>query len=460
MDLQQIARDIPDYPVFLTMDEVNASTHQLHAEYPDLTELRVVGETRRGDPIELLTIKGGEHQAFVFGGPHPNEPIGTMMTEYLTRRLCQDESLRGELGYTWHFIKSIDSDGMRLNEGWFKGPFTPTNYARHFFRPAMFDQVEWTFPIEYKTLKFDQPLPETKTLMRVIDEVKPDLLYSLHNAGFGGVYYYVSEPCQPLYDTFHTIPEWYNLALDLGEPEVPFAPQFAPAVYGIIEIQEFYDYLEKNGTPDPAAAIQSGTSSAAYSSKYGTFYLVVEMPYFDDPRVNSQQQSDMLRRDAILQGLDIMDEFDDWTAAQMDDVRADLRLETPISRAVNAFLVSGKSYRAAERQWVASSEDTNRPATEAEVFSNLLSKLFYRLLTHGMFARMLGDEIAAGNSSKAIAAAYDAARERLETSGAQLESRLNYRALPIRSLVGVQACAGLATAQYLATRKQSKIVEV
>ncbi|MBK8027529.1 MAG: hypothetical protein IPK19_40650 [Chloroflexi bacterium] len=137
MDLQQIARDIPDYSVFLTVDEMYASTHKLHAEYPDLTELRVVGTTRRGDPIELLTIKGGERQAFVFGGPHPNEPIGCMTIEYLTRRLCEDEALRSELGYTWHFIKSIDSDGMRLNEGWFKGPFTPTHYAQHFFaRPC------------------------------------------------------------------------------------------------------------------------------------------------------------------------------------------------------------------------------------------------------------------------------------------------------------------------------------
>jgi hypothetical protein len=454
MNLQQIARDVPDYPVFLTIDELTASTHQLHADYPGLTELRTVGETRRGDPIELLTIEGGERQAFIFGGPHPNEPIGTMTLEYLTRRLCEDETLRGELGYTWHFIKSIDADGMRLNEGWFKGPFTPTNYARHYFRPAMFDQVEWTFPIEYKTLKFDQPLPETKTLMRVIDEVRPTLLYSLHNAGFGGVYYYVSDPCEPLYNTFHTIPEWFNLALDLGEPEVPYADLFAPAIYRIVAIQAAYDYLERNGAPDPAAVIQSGTSSADYAAKYGTFFLVVEMPYFDDPRVNSQQATDMPRREAILQGLDLQDEFDDWTTAQMDAVRADLRLETPITRAVNAFLSFGKAYRAAERQWAASAEETNRPATEAEVFSNLLGKPFYRLLAHGMFARMLGDEIAAGSSSKAIAAAYSAARERLEASGAQLEAKLNYRALPIRSLVGVQTCAGLATAEYLAVKKR------
>ena len=150
MNLQEIARDIPDYDAFLTVDELNASSHKLAEEFPDLVNLQVVGETRQGDPIELLTIGQGPQQAFVFGGPHPNEPIGTMTVEYLTRRLCQDETLRREMDYTWHFIKCIDSDGMRLNEGWFKGPFTPSNYARHFFRPAPFDQVEWTFPVQYK----------------------------------------------------------------------------------------------------------------------------------------------------------------------------------------------------------------------------------------------------------------------------------------------------------------------
>jgi hypothetical protein len=44
-----------------------------------------------------------------------------------------------------------------------------------------------------------------------------------------------------------------------------------------------------------------------------------------------------------------------------------------------------------------------------------------------------------------------AARQRLDEQGAALEAALRYRALPIRSLVGVQLCAGLATAQYLRT---------
>ena len=158
MDLQQIAADVPDYQAFLTVDELTASSHRLKQQYPDLVSISEVGKTRNGDPIELLTIAGGDANAFIFGGPHPNEPIGCMTIEYLSQRLCEDDALRDELGYTWHFIKTIDADGMRLNEGWFKGPFSPTNYARNFYRPARHEQVEWTFPIEYKSLNFNDPL--------------------------------------------------------------------------------------------------------------------------------------------------------------------------------------------------------------------------------------------------------------------------------------------------------------
>jgi hypothetical protein len=450
LDLHQIAAGVPHYQTFLTVDELNASTHRLVAEFPGLTRLKVVGQTRQGDPIELLTVAGGPLQAFVFGAPHPNEPIGTMTIEYLSRRLCEDEALRRELGYTWHFIKAIDADGMRLNEGWFKGPFTVTNYARHFFRPAPFDQVEWTFPVEYKALSFDRPLPETQALMRVIDEVKPQFLYSLHNSGFGGVYYYVTRDCPPLYELFHQIPAWYDLPLHLGEPEMSSAVTFAPAIFRMLTVEETYDHLEKNGVPDPAAVLQSGASSDGYAQRYGTLTLVVEMPYFDDPRVNDQSVTNMIRRDIILQKLQAADEFDAWIDGQLDSVRADLHLNTPIRRAVETFLSTGKQWREADRQWAQTAEETNRPATQAELFSNLLEARFYSILVLGMFVRMMDGEVVHANPSPAIHAARNAARARLEERGAALERDLNYRVLPIRSLVDVQVCAGLATAQFVA----------
>ncbi len=449
MDLQSIAADIPDYQAFLKVDELNASSHRLRERFPDLVSIKEVGRTRAGDPIELISISGGEQNAFVFGGPHPNEPIGCMTIEYLSQRLCEDDALRRELDFSWHFIKSIDADGMRLNEGWFDGPFTPSNYARHFYRPARREQVEWTFPIEYKSLSFDDPLPETRALMRVIDETQPKLLYSLHNAGFGGVYYYVSGECPPLYETFHQIPEWFGLALDLGEPEMSFAAPYAPAIYRMLSSTDMYDHLERNGIADPAAAMGFMASSAQYAERYGSFFLIVEMPYFEEPRVNDQSPSTTLRRDAILQALDMATEHDAWIREQYAPVESVLRLDTPVRRALEDFLAMSAGFREADRQWVMNDESTNRPATQAELFSNLYTSRFYRLLNVGLLARMLANEIAEGNDHSQIHAASQAAAERLTADGGRLEAELDYHAIPIRSLVGVQCCAGLATAAYL-----------
>ena len=449
MDLRKIAADIPDYQAFLKVDELNASSHRLRERFPDLVSIKEVGRTRAGDPVELLSISGGEQNAFVFGGPHPNEPIGCMTIEYLSQQLCEDDALRRELDFSWHFIKSIDADGMRLNEGWFDGPFTPTNYARHFYRPARREQVEWTFPIEYKSLSFDDPLPETRALMRVIDETQPKLLYSLHNAGFGGVYYYISGECPPLYETFHQIPEWFGLALDLGEPEMSFAAPYAPAIYRMLSSADMYDHLERNGIADPAAAMGFMASSAQYAERYGSFFLIVEMPYFEEPRVNDLSLSTTLRRDAILQALDMATEHDAWIREQYAPVESALRLDSPVRRALEDFLAMSAGFREADRQWVMNDDSTNRPATQAELFSNLYTSRFYRLLNVGLLARLLADEIASGNDHRQIQAASQAATERLNADGGSLEAELDYRAIPIRSLVGVQCCAGLATAAYL-----------
>lgn len=449
MDLRSIAADIPDYQDFLTVDELTALSHRLRKRYPELVSIREVGSTRNGDPIELLTIAGGEDSAFIFGGPHPNEPIGCMTIEYLSKRLCEDEQLRAELGYTWHFIKSIDADGMRLNEGWFKGPFTPSNYARHFYRPARQEQVEWTFPINYKGLRFDDPLPETRALMQVIDETKPKLLYSLHNAGFGGVYYYVSDPCPALYEAFHQIPEWFDLALDLGEPELSFAEPYAPAIYRMLTSNDMYDHLERHGVADPGAVIGFKASSAQYAERYGSFFLIVEMPYFDEPRVNDQSLTATIRRDAILSAMDIAVEHDDWIRGLHSTVENDLRLDSPVRRALEDFLIMSAGFREADREWVMAADETKRPASQAELFSNLYTSRFYKLLNTGLLARMLRAEIESGNANAAIQSASDAAEARLAADGEALESALNYRAIPIRSLVGVQCCAGLATAAYL-----------
>ena len=139
----ELLQNVPDYKEFLTVNELDASSRRLAVQYPDVVSLFEIGKTRAGHPLLCLKIGSGSKNALMFGCPHPNEPIGTMMLEYFSENLAKSKALRDELDYTWYIVKAWDADGLRLNENWLKGPYTLYNYSRNFFRPAGFQQVDW-----------------------------------------------------------------------------------------------------------------------------------------------------------------------------------------------------------------------------------------------------------------------------------------------------------------------------
>ncbi|GAJ97373.1 M14 family zinc carboxypeptidase [Geomicrobium sp. JCM 19055] len=245
MNIEEIINKVPNYESFLTVEEMDASTRSLQENYPDIVSVKLVGHSRKGHPIECITIGTGELQALCFALPHPNEPIGAMTMEFLTKELAENESLRDSLNFTWHIIKCIDPDGTRLNEGWFKGPFDIFTYSRNFYRPGGHEQVEWTFPISYKTLDFNSPIPETKALMNLIEEIQPDFMYSLHNAGFGGAYWYITHDLPELYEDLRNSALKQEVPLNLGEPEAPFIKEFSPAVFKMMSAIDEYEHTLK-----------------------------------------------------------------------------------------------------------------------------------------------------------------------------------------------------------------------
>ena len=173
IDMESILRRVPDYQEFFTVNEMNERSFALAKEHPEAVTLFEAGRSKLGQPIYCLKIGEGSKNALLYGTPHPNEPIGSMMLDAFTRILAEDPALRAALDYTWYIIKSSDVDGMAKNEGWFKGPFTISQYQHNFFRPAFDQQVEWSFPIDYKQYHFNAPTPETQCIMRLIDEVRP-----------------------------------------------------------------------------------------------------------------------------------------------------------------------------------------------------------------------------------------------------------------------------------------------
>ena len=448
MDIQKHMASLPEMKRFLTVDELNADFVRIAGEHPQIARLERVGSSSLGEPISMLSLGTGERQLLLFACPHPNEPIGAMMIHHLARSLCDDDALRDGMGYTWNLIPCVDPDGTRLNEGWFTGPFTVRNYARHFYRPAPHQQVEWTFPNFYKTNYFDRSIPESEMLMRVIDRLQPALMGSLHNAGFGGVYYYLSRDEPDLYPTLHELPQWEGLPLRLGEPEVPYAVQFAPAIFKFMTAADNYDYMAANNAD--MATYSHGGSSAEYAAPYGTLTLITEMAYYDDPRVNDQTVSDVNRRQAILAGLDLSDEGYRAFNEHLEAVREDLRTGSAFESAVSAFITLQRESKAAERHWAETDPATDRLATIAELFSSNQEVRFYRLLMLGMLVRMLEGETVVGNGTPAIRRHLGEARATFEQWARELETDLSVRVVPIRKLVAVQLGAVLAAARYLA----------
>ncbi|MGB3328802.1 MAG: M14 family zinc carboxypeptidase [Thermomicrobiales bacterium] len=447
IDIRAYMAAVPEIDRFLSVDELHAEMDRVASDYPDLASVKRVGSSTLGEPIRILSIGSGSRNIVLVGCPHPNEPIGAMMLHHLARTLCEDAALRDALDFTWHMIPAIDVDGTRLNEGWFAGPFTPKNYARHFYRPAPDNQVEWTFPNSYKTNYFDRTMPETEALMRIIDDVRPELIVSLHNAGFGGVYYYLGRELPAVYPTLTELPGWEDLPLSLGEPEVPFAKTFAPAIFSMISTEDTVDYLEENGVDISEASY--GGSSASYAAKYGSLCLVTEMAYYDDPRVNDQTVTDVNRRQAILESLDRADEITRFVSRQLEAVTDDLKAMSPFRTAVTAFNKDAIKNAGAERSWAEKDPDTDRPATVAELFSSRQESRFYRLLQVGMLVRMLEGELAIGNGTPRIRKHLAESLEAFTTWADALEADLDYRVVPIRKLVAIHLGSTLAVASAL-----------
>lgn len=448
LDWNQIETRIPDYQVFWTVDELRKRSDKLVAQYPGIVDETIIGYSRGGEPIYCLKIGQGRKRAIWFGCPHPNEPIGTLTIDFWAETLAQDDTLRKQLDCTFFLVKCIDPDGTRLNEGWFKGPFDFYKYARNFYRPAGKDQVEWTFPIHYKTLHFDSPLPETQALMKLIDTAQPHFLYALHNAGFGGAYFYLNRPMPSLYPDLHKAILDLGIPLSQGEPEVPWAKTYAKAIYELTRSTDGYDYYAQYVSGDPAKMLLAGASSAEYAAKYNTLALVSELPYFYHSAIDDTSHTDMLRSEALSRSLEIQKGMYNFIAPRFEEVKH--CANSPFASALHDYVSKTPQRLQAQAAWIEGQKKNDRPATTAEVFDNLVVNRFYGMLQYGMLVRLClwcagESSLDQGNYQKLAEEVDDA----LKKIADQLEKEHPYKVIPIRKLVSAQLASGLYTLEQL-----------
>jgi len=436
MDVAQVLAEIPSYSEFPTVGELSASSRELARRFPKLVTLQTIGTSLEGRPIEMLTIAGGPRKALLLGTPHPNEPVGTLTLEFLSRRLCEDDALRREIDTTFLIIKCADPDGTILNEGWFKPPFSPLNYALNFYRPPHREQIEWSFPVHYKTLHFTESCPETRAVMEVIDHERPTFLYSLHNAGLCGVYFYLSGALPGLFPRLRRVVTSQELAVHVGEPEQPYVKRLDEGVYQLFGVQEIYDFLERNLDEDPARSIEAGTSTDDYlRAQTGGYTLVCEVPYYYDPALNDGSPAGVSRREAMLQGVFRVDSI-------FHDVREYFGVvgggapRDRIYRSLDDYTRKTPKRLAALKREVEAPQYA-REATKAEAYDATVGRVFYHMLYLGEVYRL-----AVARGSEEVARIV---RRRLEDICEQIDGQGTLRTLPLRQIVAVQVGAGLHT---------------
>jgi hypothetical protein len=452
MELQEILNQIPDYKEFMTIAELDGSSKKLAQSF-DHVELKEIGKSRGGRKIYCLKIGDGKENALLFAFPHPNEPIGSMSLEFLANFLAKNPEFTKKTGHTWYLIKAIDIDGAILNEGWFKGDFNPLKYAKNYYRPAPFEQVEWSFPINYKKLKFETPPPETQALMQLIQKLKPKFMYSLHNSGFGGVYFYVSRGIGNLFDNLVNFVNREHLPLHLGEPEAPYIKKLHDGIFQMLGVQKQYDYVEAKGIENPQEFITSGTSSYDYLKRIASeesFTLVCEMPYFYQNSIEDTTLTEFERRDLRMQSLEYKKNISMHAKKIFRHIKKLCDKSSRMYTAVEGYIRITRPSLELEIMVTKTSSMYEGKATVSQAFDLNVSSRYYILLTISMIVRLCEEAISIHPEKEIeIRKIKNDLEKWIEQKIKVLLSDTKFEVIPIQKLVRVQIGSAFITLKNL-----------
>ncbi|MFF7599520.1 M14 family zinc carboxypeptidase [Streptomyces mirabilis] len=288
-----------------TLGELLRRARATVAARPGALRLRAVGTSRAGRPLWLLSAGHGPRHILTVAGAHANEPVGGVTSLSLAERFAREPALLQESGCTWNFLLCLDPDGASLAGRWLTGlpgegraaaEASPTlrGYYRRFYRPAFAAQPE--FP---PVVSDPRPvMPESEALVRLIDELRPVVQFSLHGVEVGGSFLQLTRAVPGAAAAYRRI------AADLGIPleHRPFDGMgWLAESPGVLVLPDSSPTEER----DP-----SGFTSQAtwlYAMRHGTVSAVVEAPFWSvsgvsDPRPVAEPRREVAEASEILLG--------------------------------------------------------------------------------------------------------------------------------------------------------------
>ncbi len=435
---ERVLTSLPDWTRIYTVSEQAERTKAAREKYPGSLRVEEIGRSRAGRPLEVLTVGSGRMTVLLLGFPHPDEGVGALMADHvLNAALARPELLRA-FDARLVVVKCWDIDGAALNEGWFAGESSFEAQAKTHFRPPPAMQMEWTFPVEYKAHKWDAVPPETEAVRRLIDRERPHFMLGLHNAAFNDPYFYLSREAPEAYKALTRAVEGERMAMSERSPDVPFEVAFAPGIFKMYGLREYYDYAEKY-TPERLVHLKRGACSDEYlaATVPHSFSFNAEVPRAIDRRIRDKTATDRELRQVMM--------------ARTFQQRAEMkRLDDEMSPIIERLGTDGSLIKESVRQHIGeararASESTNdiatdpqyaRPATVADVFEHEVVGPFEDMMVLGEGWRAAG-EYAKGGDAVAKKAEL-AISARITGLAAVIKAKSKFEPVPLKRSAAVQ----------------------
>ncbi len=422
----------------LSLDELFGRLHHLARAYPEQVRLLRYGRSRQGEELLALQLGGGPRRILAYAFPQPDEPLGGAVILHLVHLLLEDPGLCEQA--SWTLLPCVDPDGARRNAGWFARPLDLRSYAQQHFRPPEGEQVEWSFPSADPAWSWHCSLPETSALQAVLDRVRPQTLFPLHNALIGGAYAFLGPGWQDLAASIPALWQARGLPTHHGQPELPFTARLATGVYRLPELAEIRAALSSQGVADPAGLLQCGAPAYLYARRGGDVsVLVPELPLFVVPGIANLGPADVTRRQ-LLRTMLAKDRaaFSQWADYYQQAVSL-LAPDNPYRSALENHHRSTVPLLEATARWVETDPALEERATVAETVDALEIAPYLRLLPLGMLLQGLQVATAGGRASRTGLSLSDQVRSHLQGCLDEALSVLEAVPVPTGLLVEVAA---------------------
>lgn len=343
INVDKVLSNIPNFDTFCSVKKLNALVEDLKND--SRFTIKVAGHSDGKEPIYDVRFGSGSVKALIVGYPHIDEPVGGVTIYGLLTLLRDKAADLHNQDIEWHIVPCIDPDGAILNEGWTQKPFTFKSYMNYFHKQNLEGQVDGSFPIDYKKLAYNKPTTSAKVLQSLMDAVKPDFFFSLHNTMVGGAHYYLSHDIsKTCYTKIYDLLNDNDMPLHIGSPSYEYLKEYSRGFFELISTRKLYDNLELS-TSSPDKYLQCGATSMEYLEyiKPGALSFVAEFGYVKHPSLLNESLTSESYRQLVLRAYADKQFMKTVIIEKWDELESDLNVSSPFYEKVQPHMESAKN---------------------------------------------------------------------------------------------------------------------